>query len=539
MTHDGSGGEPTRVTTDGGISEATVSSTGLPRGTALLLIGGLVYLYLVLYVPPFVPIYLKGDAINLIHEAIRMLSGDVPYRDFFELTTPGTDLVYYALFKLLGFHHWIHNATTLIIGLSFLWLSVVISRRVLPPHLVPLPGVLFLAIPFASRLDGTHHWFSCLAVTSVLAILMDQRTPARIVAAGGLCGVALCFTVARGLLAFLGLGLFLFWEGRKKQQSWKTLFTNQALLTVGFLILPAVVDSYYIGKAGAERFLFCTVVFGLKYYAAFGGPNTFGTVFSDLSLPLTPQFLLYALGFRFVLIITPLSYLLFFVRWWQRSRKRSDDRWDQLLLLAMVGLSMLLSIASAPTSARVGPGMLPALILLLWFISTLKRLRRSLVALLWIGALGSMLIGVYRRQSHWRMFLDTPGGRTAIYYDEIAEECAWLQRRTRPGEYVFDTSWTNSYVLLGLRNPTPIPFLTDTDYTRPEQVDEVIAGLEEHQVRYVLWSQGNLDADQNRRLAPGDHLAPLRTYLRLNYHLATTFADSTQVLERNSLRTHP
>jgi hypothetical protein len=521
------------------VSERISSSAGLPRGTTLLLIGGLIYLYLILFLPPFIPIYLRGDAIIFINEATRMLNGEVPYRDFFELTTPGTILLYHALFKLLGFHHWVHNATMLIVGMSFLWLSVVISRRLLLSQLVLLPGALFLAIPFASRLDGTHHWFSCLAVTSVLAVLIDRRTPARIVTAGGLCGIALCFTQTRGLFAFLGLGVFLFWEWRKKQESWKTLFKYQALLTVGFLIAPAVVDGYSIWRAGFHRFLFCTVIFDLKYFPAFVEPNSFGVVFRDLGLPLTWQFLPYKLAFLFILITTPLSYLLFFLRRWQRSRKGSDDPWDQLLLVAIIGLSMLLSVGHAPSSARVGPGMLPALILLVWLTTALKRFRRSLVALFWIGAFASVLIGVYWRQFHWRIFLDTPGGRTAVYYEEIAEKCAWLQGETRPGQYVFDTSWTDSYVVLGLRNPTPIPFLTDTDYTRPEQVDEVIAGLEEHQVRYVLWSVAGAEANTNGKTVLGDHLEPLREYLRVNYHLATTFTDRAQVLERNSFQTHP
>jgi hypothetical protein len=104
---------------------------------------------------------------------------------------------------------------------------------------------------------------------------------------------------------------------------------------------------------------------------------------------------------------------------------------------------------------------------------------------------------------------------------------------------MFDTQWPIVNVALGLRNPTPIPVLTDTDYTRPEQVEGVILGLEKHQVHYVLWSEGDLIALPNGRIAPGDHLEPLRRYLRTNYQLAATFTDSTPVLERNSLQTHP
>ncbi len=520
--------------------EATPTSSRISEtATALFLLAALIFLYIILFTPPFIPTYLASDGTILISQAIRMLHGEVLYRDFFELVPPGTDLVYYVLFKLFGFHHWIHNATLLTLGMSFLWLSIVISRRVLPPHLVFLPGALFLSIPFASRLDGTHHWFSCLAVMSALAVLIDRRTPARLVAAGGLCGIATCFTQLRGLFGFLGLATFLCWEWRKRQESWKALCKNQFLLILGFVIAPAVVDGYFIWKVGLERFLYCTVVFGLKYYATLGGVNTFWGALRDSVLPLDWQLLRYKLAFLFVLLVTPLCYLLFILRGGNEHAEAPDAHESRLWLVAIVGISLFLSVAFTPSGHRIAPGMLPALILLVWFISTLRRFRRTLVTLLWLGVLGSVLFGAYWRQAHWRTFFDTPGGRIAVHDRDLAEKLVWLQARTHPEEYLFDTEWPIVNVALGLRNPTPITVLTDTDYTRPEQVEEVISGLEKHQVRYVLWSVDDSNALINGSLAPGNHLDPLRRYLRTNYHQAVTFADGTQTLERNSSQTRP
>jgi hypothetical protein len=501
--------------------------------------GGLTYLYLILFSPPLIPIYLASDGTISISQAMRMIQGEVLYRDFFELIPPGIDLVYWVLFRLFGFHHWIHNATLLVLGMSFLWLSIVISRRLLPASLVFLPGALFLSIPFASRLDGTHHWFSCLAITSALAILIDRRTPVRIFAAGGLCGMALCFTQLRGLLGFLGLVAFLWWEWRKKQESWKTLCRNRLLLISGFAIAPGVVDGYFIWKVGFERFLFCTVVFGAKYYATFGGVNTFGGALTDSILPLGWQLLRYRLAYLFVLLVTPLSYLLFLLHGGKWARKGPDAHESQLFLVAIVGISLLLSVASSPSGHRIAPGMLPALILLVWLASTLRRFRRSLVTLLWLGTLGSALFGAYWRQTHWQTFFDTPGGRIAVHDQYLAESLAWLQERSRPEQYMFDTEWPIVNVALELRNPTPVTVLTDTDYTRPEQVEGVISGLEVHNVHYVLWSLGPIDLLPSGRIAPGDHLESLRRYLRTKYRLATTFTDGTEVLERCSLQTQP
>ena len=84
---------------------------------------------------------------------------------------------------------------------------------------------------------------------------------------------------------------------------------------------------------------------------------------------------------------------------------------------------------------------------------------------------------------------------------------------------------------LGLGDPAQVPFVTTTEYTRPQQVHNVINGLEKHQVRFVVWYAGlNLpDSPRNSH----DNLGPLRAYLRQHYHIAKSFATSDMILERN------
>jgi hypothetical protein len=82
---------------------------------------------------------------------------------------------------------------------------------------------------------------------------------------------------------------------------------------------------------------------------------------------------------------------------------------------------------------------------------------------------------------------------------------------------------------LKLRNPGRIAFITSSDYTRPEEVSDLLQGLERHQVRFVSW-YGDLD---NVPTAPrGDHLGPLRRYLREHYRVAETFSNGDEIWER-------
>ena len=61
-----------------------------------------------------------------------------------------------------------------------------------PAH-AAIAAALFLVVDYGRMLNGTHHWFSVLAVMGALAALLKARTPPRIVIAGALLGVASLF----------------------------------------------------------------------------------------------------------------------------------------------------------------------------------------------------------------------------------------------------------------------------------------------------------------------------------------------------------
>jgi hypothetical protein len=128
-------------------------------------------------------------------------------------------------------------------------------------------------------------------------------------------------------------------------------------------------------------------------------------------------------------------------------------------------------------------------------------------------------------------YLDAPVGRTAFGNPVRYEKYQWLMERTRPGDFFYGSFYPDSYYSLDLRNPADTPFITPNDYTRPEQVENVVQALERHQVRFVLWVW-SLDAPRPNPWSH-DNLPPLRAYLRSHYHVASTFSDGDQILERN------
>jgi hypothetical protein len=492
----------------------------LPAATA--------FVYLEVFILIHTPLLAQDDQSIYFYNATRILRGQMIYRDFFQFTPPGTELLYAALFKLFGIHAWIPSVMLIFVGVSLTWLSVFVSAKVLKGWSVLLPALLFLTIAFRSALDATHHWYSSLAVITALAVTVGRRNRRRLAAAGALCGLATCFTQLQGLAGALAIGLFLLWERRRETQTVASLVKAEAWLFAPFASTIAALNAYFVWKVGPERFWFCTIVFGVKFYRS-EWFNTWRVYMADLPPPHSGLDLPRWGGFLFIHIVLPLVYLLFFARYWRVSSTRPAEPWDRLMLVNIVGLFLFVGVAAAPSYFRLCSVCLPALIILVWFVSQEGRLERTVRRLLWAGALALAVAGPASRQHHWRGYLDLPTGRTAFLDPVTYDEYRWISGRTRPSEPFF--GGPVMCLALGLRNPAEVNFVTSTDYTRPEQVANVVEVLERDHVHYVVLWDFTLDAPDTGQ-TNSSHLGPLSAYLGSHYRVVKTFAGGSLVWER-------
>ena len=176
-----------------GDSEAFTPLTRPRYHDAGVLLGACIYLYANLFVLPRTPFFLGGDQALFWMHAQRLLNGELIYRDFLEFTPPGTDLIYLGMFKLLGPRIGVPNLVVLLLGIILCWLCFHTARMIMKPAQAAFAAALFLVLDYGRMLNGTHHWFSVLAVMGALAALLKARTPPRIVIAGALLGVASLF----------------------------------------------------------------------------------------------------------------------------------------------------------------------------------------------------------------------------------------------------------------------------------------------------------------------------------------------------------
>jgi hypothetical protein len=489
------------------------------------------FLYFLLFVPPVTPFYFPGDSSVYLMNAARMLEGQVLYKDFFQFTFPGTELFFLGLLKLFGPRLWVPDATLLILGLGLAWLILFISRKVIVGSAAFLPSLLFLVFVYWSWLDPSHHWFSTLLVMAAVALVIRERSSPRLAGAGAICGLASFFTQVKGVTALLGLAVFILWEQWQRGASWRPTLRRVMWLFTPFIGALAVPSAYFLQKAGLRRFLYCTIEFGIKYYPSEWSNNLRVYMTTAPYLGSRWYTAIPKLGvFVFIHGLLPLVFVVFLLHY-RRNRAQPSKPWDSLILLNTVGLFLFMGVAPAPAATRLYAISPPALIMLVWLLSSTSRPKKALLGCLWASVLVMAAAECWTRQTQWRVYLDLSTGRCACFYRSLCGEYEWILRRTRPGDYFLRASWPDFYYLLNLRNPATVPFLTTTDYLRPEQVRETIEGLERRRVRYILWSP-TLDI-QDPRDRGGDHLGPLRSYLSSHYGVVKTFADGDQVWQRN------
>jgi hypothetical protein len=493
-----------------------------------LIVASLLFLYLHLFVPPFTPIWTGGDESIFLHDASRMLDGQVVYRDFAQMTFPATDVLYFLAFKIFGLRMWIPNAFLVVLGVSLSYLTYGIAKRIEPRKTALLAPLLFLTLVYRNRLDATHHWFSALATLAALAILVDRRTRPRVALAGVFCGIGACFTQNLGFLVLLAIGLFLHWEARRSSTPVRPLIEKQLLLVAGFAVALGAGTFPIIHAVGWRAFTRSTLIFSFRYYPTLGNANNLHGYMAGVTGFLHWQRIPDLLGFIFIHALLPLVYILFFVRYRRDSPQHTAQPWDALMLTNLVGVFSLLSVAGAPTWARLYYVSLPALILFVWFLR-LEGPGGKIFSKLLLGYTTIFLVVFpLAKQFHHPAYLDLPTGRTAFLNRDAYDRYRWAASQTQPSDFFFGGLFPDFYFILQLRNPGPVAFVTPYEYTRPEEVQALLEGLEQHHVKTLLWTPA-LDVPSSSQ---GDHLPPLRLYVRQHYHVSTTFPEY-QVWTRN------
>ena len=487
-----------------------------------------ILLFLTLYRYPFYPVFYDGDHLIQMYDAVRMLQGDVLYRDFFQFTFPGTEVWYLILFKIFGQRLWLLNGTILFLGLSLAWALLELSFRVTRGWFAYLAPAIFMFLGFRwLATDGSHRLFSLLFAVLAVYALCRRITRGRLFLAGILTGFASFFTQTRGLALIAGLTLFFIWYYWPRDSSspiaaLKNVSKAVSILAGAFLITLGALLAYFILPAPGQ-FLESTLFFGKNYLAdpANQWSETLKTVLSAATGELDRVVIITT--FYLVIIIAAFSAFAFY---YIKDRKKFGfDFWYSPMLLLCSSIFMVLS---SPGTIRLGHSSLLLLIVLAWTGERFFQNRQTAdPALLFSIRIPGYLIGgiiflgmgatIWSYSKGYQRIVKMPAGTAVFLSPELSERYQWAAEHTTPGDYLYEAYRPAVNFPMELKNPTKLPMLRPNSYTSSEQVASVISDLSIHRPRFILWAGSwNKSADER---AVGDNIGPLYEYLLENYRL--------------------
>jgi hypothetical protein len=475
-----------------------------------------------LFVLPHTALLLWGDAPGYATKGVRLLGGELPYRDFFEFLTPGTDLVYALLFRWFGVSLGVmHLLMAAMAALAAAWMTWCAGRLV-RGWFVLLPAALLMGFVLCFSLDPTHHWFSTVALMGAVGILFSGHSLVRVAGAGAFCGIAASFTQTKGAAAVIGLVAYFIWVAMREKDRTGQWWRRSLVLCGSALAVFAAINAPFILASGVERWAWDVMVFPVRYFGTVSANNLTGAAAKFAGDPGRLKWIC----FPFEFLVVPLTYVWFFVRLW-RARPEQREPWNQLVLVAVVGLAMLAAVAPALSIRRISTVSPPAILLLTWLLSTSGKVRIGVA----LGAVSTAiaLAQIAAIQLKPQRFLDLPVGRVALppkadYYDVYR----WAAENTKPGQWYFGLP--PLALALELRNPTPMEGISPGEYTRPEQVSAIVQGIERTKVPVIVL-RPEMYSPRPQSHWP-DHLQPFRDDLYLHYRKAQTFASGDEIWER-------
>lgn len=492
-----------------------------PRLDLFLLVLTVLFLYLLLFRLPFYPFFYEADQLIFLYNADRMLDGEKMYRDFFQFTFPGGQVLYFLLFSVFGAKYWVLPFAIILMGFGYCWFLLRSAKLLIPGYLAYLPALIFIFFGFRwFGQDGSHRMFSPLFVLIGVFILLKGKGLWHWAATGACCAMSSYFTQQRGVIAVGAFGIFLLTDSFLSGWKWKDVISRSGVLCLGFAVTLAVLCSYFIFTAGLDTFINATLTYPSLYYH-YQPDNSLGGFWVGFRHILaTPGIgpILSLLPAGFYGFIIPLIVIVFLAVYFRDRRKFDHAYWRGPLLMAIVSGVFLISTTN-PGHLRyyqISPTFLILLAWLLWHLKLFGERAGLFVkaaAVLMIVFSGIQIVRLQTGTAYVRV--DTPRGTVYSSNMESTGRYTWIAERTKPGDLVFEASNPYIYFPFALKNPSGHAQFYQTEYTRPEFVLEAIEELKTKPPLYILWSNDYNIPDAER--VPGDNLGPLAEYVQVEY----------------------
>jgi hypothetical protein len=460
-------------------------------------------------------------------QALRIINGDLIYRDFFTVVTPGSYYTVAWLFRIFGEQLMVLRWAALGTGLGIFLITYVIARRIslwpfaaaaalmttvwgwflCAPNFYSLEGALFSLIALACYVHGAPkwRWLIYAGIATGLSALIKQNTGA--------------YTFAGLLITTWASMLFdteVDWRGRLQM-------TGQLIAGICIPVIPALL---WLIVSGAGPYLYESWV----YYPLAKYPERFARPFPDF-FPITAEpFDLWVklVIFMPVVIYPAAAALIAWTAW--RFRKDRDlpakHEGHRLLAITAVGLFTLLQSWPRADVTHILFGLQPTFIVFGYLCycaaRAVPRSRQWIGVAAVIVALLPMVIllrkGYQRTDWEFQNYiagLHVERGR-GIYTGSLEAQridnvTSYITAHTSPDDPVFVVPWASGFNFLTRRfNPTRIDFMLFED---PDAYPCLLASLDRNPPKYVIYGYTWDVDDKHFR----DYAAPVDRYIRSRY----------------------
>lgn len=435
----------------------------------------------VLYLIPFFRVLWRvGDEGTLVHNAVRVAEGEIPYRDFFEVMAPGTFFALSWFFKLFG-AGWAVSRLYLLLGaLGILLLLLHLAWKLRPGPRALYPAFFYLAISFPKWPAVSHHWDSTLAALASFALFIhwtDKRNTASLAAAGLLAGVTTCFVQQKGVLLFAGYLVLVAWSLYRRPDMLRSL----AGLTAAYSIPGLALVAYFYSVGAASHLFYANVTWPLeKYHNVNVVPYAYflGRHFDNAQ---GAGFLLAGFVVLPLIAVAALPGLLAILR----LLGRASEAPAQTLPFWVSGAALWLSELHRADMPHLIYGS-PVLIVLACYLFERARFRgRTLALWVFTASLAVFAAGNLYTALSARIRIETRRG--AVYAHQPDEALAHIQSAAPAGSDIFVYPYYPMYYYLtATRNPTRYSILMYR-MNSASQFQEVMRSLEAGPTRHVLW----------------------------------------------------
>ncbi len=215
-----------------------------------------IYLYLIRAKYSFI-----SDEGVFSYGAVRILNGDILYKDFYETNSPANYFLLVFLFKIFGINTSVTMYTTFVIFGLIAVVIYLVAKEIKLSSIFSFLLIAFFIIDNPSKfMLFSHHWVSTLC--ALISFLFFLRSS--LFLSGLFSGLTMTFFYPKGITVLTGMLLCFIIFTSEREQRFKGILS----LLSGFILPVISFILYFITKGALSEFLYYWLISPFKGYRA-------------------------------------------------------------------------------------------------------------------------------------------------------------------------------------------------------------------------------------------------------------------------------